>query len=292
MKVERDARLMSHAKSRQQQARTTPPTPVKYKGRQNLSTSWCLPFFNMSLFVSRAQSPEYPWSPTPNASPDLVEDSISLGVEDTPRATPQPVQRFRFRNRYCILTYSQTDGGFDPKGIVDNIHADGGLCVIGRERHADGGTHFHAFVDYVRIRDWTGSSRWDVGGHHPNCNPVSRTPHRAFSYAIKDGDVVHDDFDESTRPKGPIGDRRRGNGASKRNFAEITDAVDKEDFFAKMQKLDPRALVCAFGNVTKFADWKFPDPRRPHEQPSGVCISILAPTLVRGFGERLGKPGR
>ena len=169
MKVGRDARLMSHAKSRQQQARTTPPTPVKYKGRQNLSTSWCLPFFNMSLFVSRAQSPEYPWSPTPNASPDLVEDSISLGVEDTPRATPQPVQRFRFRNRYCILTYSQTDGGFDPQGIVDNIHADGGLCVIGRERHADGGTHFHAFVDYVRIRDWTGSSRWDVGGHHPNC---------------------------------------------------------------------------------------------------------------------------
>lgn len=191
----------------------------------------------MSLFVSRAQSPEYPWSPTPNASPDLVDDSISLGVEDTPRATPQPVQRFRFRSRYCILTYSQTDAGFNPQGIVDCVHTDGGLCVIGREQHADGGTHFHAFVDYLRIRDWTGATRWDVGRHHPNCNPVSRTPHRAFSYAIKDGDVVHDDFDESTRPKGPIGDRRRGNGASKRNFAEITDAVDKEDFLLKCKNL-------------------------------------------------------
>lgn len=247
----------------------------------------------MSLFVSRDASQEYPWSPTPNATPQLFGDDESLGVADTPRSTPCPAGRFRFRHRFCVLTYSQTDRGFDYQGIVDNIHADRGLCVVARERHADGGTHYHAFVDYKKVRDWSGAAHWDVRGVHPNCRPIPRTPWRAYAYTIKDGDVVHEDFDDTTRPVQPNSDAGRGGrGSAKRNFAEITSAVDKEDFFAKIQKLDPRALVVSFGNVAKFADWKFPDPRRQYESPAGIAVSVVAPAVVREFGGRLGKPGR
>ena len=63
-------------------------------------------------------------------------------------------------------------------------------CIIGREDHADGGTHLHAFVDFgrrVNIRD---PRRFDVEGFHPNIQPCGRTPQKMLDYAIKDGDVV------------------------------------------------------------------------------------------------------
>lgn len=247
----------------------------------------------MSLFVSRDASPTPSWSPTiDDASPQLGHAEIDLGEYDTPCPSPGSVRKFRFRGRFCLLTYSQVDRGFDFSGIVDHVVADGALCVIGRERHSDGGTHYHAFIDYRRVRDFSGPTRWDVRRHHPNLLPVSRTPWRALQYAIKDGDVVHDDFDEKTRPTEPSGHSGSSRGRSKRNFDEITAAVDKEDFFNKMQRLDPRALVVSFGNVAKFADWKFPDIRREHQSPTGIAISIDTPDLLRQYRGRLGRTGR
>lgn len=247
----------------------------------------------MSLFVSRDPSPTPSWSPTiDDASPQLGDDSLELGEQDTPGATPEPVRKFRFRGRFCLLTYSQVDRGFDFSGIVEHVVADGALCVIGRERHANDGTHYHAFIDYRRVRDFSGSTRWDVRRHHPNLLPVSRTPWRAFQYATKDGDIVFDNFDETTRPTEPSGHSGGSRGRSKRNFDEITSAMDKEDFFVKMQRLDPRALVVSFGNVAKFADWKFPDLRREHQSPAGICLSIDTPDLLREYRGRLGRAGR
>ena len=45
--------------------------------------------------------------------------------------------------------------GFPHERISEGIHRDGGLCTVSRELHKDGGTHYHAFVDYQRVRDWT-----------------------------------------------------------------------------------------------------------------------------------------
>ena len=111
--------------------------------------------------ISRAQSASpFPWSPT--------QDGFTIPSISSVRSvqgSPDRVQ-FRFKRRFCILTYSQVPPDFPHERISEGIHRDGGLCTVSRELHKDGGTHYHAFVDYQRVRDWTGQSRWDVAGHH------------------------------------------------------------------------------------------------------------------------------
>ena len=102
---------------------------------------------------------------------------------------PMADSSFRVQTRYVLLTYSQC-GDLDPWVVHDLIVGYPAECIIGREDHADGGTHLHAFVDFgrrVNIRD---PRRFDVEGFHPNIQPCGRTPQKMLDYAIKDGDVV------------------------------------------------------------------------------------------------------
>ena len=98
-------------------------------------------------------------------------------------------QQFRLQSRYVLLTYSQC-GDLDPQLVCDHLATIPAECLIGRENHADGGIHLHAFVDFgrrVNIRD---QRLFDVDGRHPNIQPCGRTPQKMLDYAIKDGDVV------------------------------------------------------------------------------------------------------
>ena len=51
---------------------------------------------------------------------------------------------FRFAAKYGLLTYAQSDG-LDPFAIVNHLGDLGLECIVGRELHDDGGTHYHAF---------------------------------------------------------------------------------------------------------------------------------------------------
>lgn len=242
----------------------------------------CLPF------RTQMASPLFEplWSPTPHISDNGdaqsisvldLDDGESLGSADT-NARP----RFRFTKRFCILTWSQTPPEFDPQEIVQVLHRHCRGCVVSRESHVDGGTHFHAFVDYGVPRDWTNPRRWDVSGVHPNVRPVSRTPHNAYAYVTKDGAIVHDCFTDDTRPK-PGRLPRTAQGDRKRAWAEIADAPDKDQFFAKCKALDPRSLITCFGNVQRYADHAFPDLRRQYEPPTGLTIDLSGYGQLREY---------
>ena len=62
---------------------------------------------------------------------------------------PMADSSFRVQTRYVLLTYSQC-GDLDPWVVHDLIVGYPAECIIGREDHADGGTHLHAFVDFGR----------------------------------------------------------------------------------------------------------------------------------------------
>nr|QJB18664.1 MAG: replication-associated protein [Genomoviridae sp.] len=250
----------------------------------------------MSIFIADqaqyAQSPEFPWSPTPFPA---FDDGITLGSptpvpSETSRVSDSVRQhsRFRFTKRFCLLTYSQVPGDFSHSAIATIIHGDGGSCCIGRELHQDGGTHYHAFVDYARVRDLSNERRWDVQGVHPNVRPVSRTPWAAYEYARKHGDIVHDCFTDANRPRRPSD---RGQGSSRKRWTDITDAPTKDEFFKKIKADDPRSLVVSFRNVQSYAEWQYPSVRRQYEQPVGLTISASIPAELRGFAERVGKHG-
>lgn len=115
-----------------------------------------------------------------------------------PPSMPRRQNGFRFNGRYLLLTFSQVPGQFDCEGIITKLLELRSSCRIrlARESHANGGVHYHAFVDFGDPFETCDAGRFDVHGHHPNIQPIRRTPQNALDYVSKDGDVIRDDFGE------------------------------------------------------------------------------------------------
>ena len=157
--------------------------------------------------------------------------------------------------RYALFTYAQC-GDLDPFEVVNHLAELGAECIIGREAHADGGTHLHAFAEFAKRFRSRSSSVFDVGGRHPNVLYINKTPEKSYDYAIKDGDVVAGGLE---RPSGgEISTARDG-------WRNIAVADTREQFFQLLLEHDPRSLVCSFPAISKYADWKYevaPEPYR------------------------------
>ena len=100
-----------------------------------------------------------------------------------------PAKQFSFNARYVLLTYAQCSD-LDAWAVNDHLAFLGGECIIGRELHADGGTHLHAFCDFGKKFRSRRGDIFDVDGHHPNVVPSRGNPERGYDYAIKDGNIV------------------------------------------------------------------------------------------------------
>lgn len=95
---------------------------------------------------------------------------------------------FRFAAKYGLLTYSQAPD-LDPLEIVNLLGDLGAECIVGRENHQDGGTHYHAFFMFAREFRTRNARIFDCGGYHPNILRGRKTPRAMYEYATKDGDI-------------------------------------------------------------------------------------------------------
>jgi len=180
---------------------------------------------------------------------------------------------FQFQARYALLTYAQC-GDLDPFAVVNHLAGLGAECIIGREDHADGGVHLHAFVDFGRKYRTRDQGAFDVEGCHPNVSPSRGTPEDGFDYAIKDGDVVGGGL---TRPS------RRGLAPDGGVWTEIVNASSESEFWTLCEQLAPRSLVTSFTQLRAYASWKFPPIREPYETPEGVIIDTTFVAELDGW---------
>jgi hypothetical protein len=169
---------------------------------------------------------------------------------------------FHCNARYFLLTYSQC-GDLDPWAVSDHLAELRGECIVARETHADGGTHLHSFVDFGKKFRSRRTSIFDVCGHHPNVSATHSTPREGFDYACKDGDIVAGGL---ARPDGSTRIERTN------RWHDIVHAESREEFFAMLMEYDPRALCTSFGQLTKFADWKYRVDPVPYEHPPELEI--------------------
>jgi len=172
-------------------------------------------------------------------------------------------QRFRLQARYVLLTYAQC-GDLDPWVVHDVITSFPAECLIGRETHADGGTHLHAFVDFGRKVDIRDPRRFDVEGFHPNIQPCGRTPQKMLDYAIKDGDVVAGGLSPI------IDDQIQGADSV---WSQIAHAPTVDEFWDLVRELAPRALCCNFQSLRSYAEWHYRPPHVVYEHPASVRLS-------------------
>jgi len=156
--------------------------------------------------------------------------------------------------KYCLVTYSQVPEDFDPWQILQRISELSAECIISKELHEDGGIHYHAFIDFGRKFSTRDTRAFDVCGRHPNIEKVGKTPWKAFDYVIKDGEVCYGGAERPVEGHNSD-DGERGQA----KWAEIVEAEDRSDFLERVRRLDPRALVCNWGNIVKYLDHHFPE---------------------------------
>nr|QJB18714.1 MAG: replication-associated protein [Genomoviridae sp.] len=170
---------------------------------------------------------------------------------------------FRFQAKYGLLTYPQC-GDLDPWHIVDMLGDLGAECIVGRENHVDGGVHLHAFFMFERKFESRNVRVFDVDGCHPNVVPGYSTPHKGWTYATKDGDIVAGGLECP-------GVREEVSGASAK-WARILLSESRDEFFEAVARLDPRALCINFGSLRAYADWRYRPTRDPYSTPDGLSF--------------------
>jgi len=186
---------------------------------------------------------------------------------------------FNFSARYVLLTYAQS-GGLSEWAVLDHISSLGAECIIGREDHADGGTHLHVFADFGRKKQSRRRDYFDVGGHHPNIVPSKGRPEGGWDYATKDGNVV----------AGGLG--RPGTSGLPQTpnpWREIVCAESREEFLDLVRQLDPKSFVLKHQEITRYADIYFAENRQPYVGPDGIGFELgMVPELDEWRRESLG----
>lgn len=168
---------------------------------------------------------------------------------------------FEFNAKHVLVTYAQC-GDLDPWRVMERFSSLGAECIIGREHHEDGGLHLHVFADFGRKFRSRKTDILDVDGRHPNIVPSEGTPEKGYDYAIKDGDVVCGGL---ARPE----PRRVGVGSVAEKWTRITQAENRDEFWALCHELDPKAAACNFNALSKYADWRFAEKPTEYEHPRG-----------------------
>lgn len=169
--------------------------------------------------------------------------------------------------KYILLTYAQADN-VDPWNILATLTELGAECIIGRERHVDGGIHYHVFCDFGRQFSTRNGSAFDVDGKHPNIEKVNRTPWHSFDYATKDGDIV---CGGAERP--PERDVSQPN-QSQESWAEVVNAASRHEFFLLLEQRFPRYLVCSYPSIAKYADWKYREVPLDYHHPEDFAFQL------------------
>lgn len=171
---------------------------------------------------------------------------------------------FTLQARYALLTYAQC-GALDPSEVgsmLDGLQAE---YIIGRESHADGGTHLHCFVDFGRRFRSRRTDIFDVGGHHPNISASRGKPEEGYDYAIKDGCIVGGTL---IRPE-PTGKAKHGI-----DWSILLQAKDRDEFLSLAQSHAPGLFWRSFNSLYAAATWYYRVPEEPYVSPSHFQWSL------------------
>lgn len=186
---------------------------------------------------------------------------------------------FNFNSRYVLLTYAQS-GDLSEWSVLEHISGLGAECIIGREDHADEGTHLHVFVDFGRKKQSRRLDLFDVEGRHPNVVPSRGRAEFGWDYAVKDGNVVAGGLARPGSDRLPPAENK---------WSQIVCAEDRSEFLRLVQELDPKSFVLRHRELLDYADRYYAEQREPYVGPDGVEFDLgMVPELATWRGESLG----
>lgn len=176
---------------------------------------------------------------------------------------------FRLRAKTILITYSQLNDeqlaafNDNPTSHCDFVTENFGPPLVyraGRESHQDGGNHIHVFCswgDRITSRD---PRCLDFGGSHPNIKPIPRTPAKAWEYAGKENNIIHE--------YGSIdGGNRTPRTGRDGIFGDALAETTKEGFLSTVRNMAPRDYVLYYDQLERFADHHYRSEPAPYASP-------------------------
>ncbi|AXH73728.1 MAG: Rep catalytic domain protein [Cressdnaviricota sp.] len=236
---------------------------------------------NLDELRRTSVGPENPREDTPD--PFKIPDHIRA---DEAKGLSVPGKRlgsgkFRVSCRYLLLTYAQCGPDWPHQALVDLCGVLDAKYHISRELHDDGGTHFHAFLDFNRKFETENVHRYCIGVKpvgknsrcpglaHCNILPVPRTPFNMWDYVSKYGDVVASNLDRPVA-RGP-------NTTRDDLWCSSLALPDKNSFLADAEKHSPREFIIFHRNIKYFADERYgvtkKEPRLPNYTEKGIYVN-------------------
>lgn len=193
--------------------------------------------------------------------------------------------------KFVLLTYPQVPrdeiDGF-PELVTDLCGRLECRYVVGKEQHADGGIHFHCFLDFGRKFSSRDTRIFDLGGRHPNIEKVGRTPRKAYDYSIKDGCIVARSEDYTGPETNNSGSDRGGEQGECSAWEHILRSETRDEFFDRLRAGQPRALVCNYTSIAKYADWRYKPVPEIYQHPADFSFDLEGfPVLLDWVSEHL-----
>jgi len=169
---------------------------------------------------------------------------------------------FRFNAKNVFLTYAQVGDAFSQQDLFEHLLALRDIqpiCLrVGREHHADGGTHYHAYGKWSVKFNTVDPRFFDFHDIHPNIQSA-RNESQVWAYCGKDGDVV--DFGIPPKCKRTYGDI-------------IKEATTEAEFFEQCASTFPRDFVLNHERLEYFARKKFKRENPPYVDPYNGQFNI------------------
>lgn len=195
---------------------------------------------------------------------------------------------FRFQGKYLFLTYAQTTD-ITKEDVLTSITTAIGreprFCLVGHERHLDGGDHFHAFVDFGKRFSFSNERRFDINNFHPNIQKA-RNPKECLAYCSKDGDTV-------SVGEAPNFDEADSKPSRHELWASILDeSTNASDFMRRVREVDAFTFCTRYKQLEDMAlsVFKRREPYvSPYEPQDFNLPEGIESWLLEEFDEEVGK---
>ncbi|UPW41528.1 replication associated protein [Peromfec virus RodF8_90] len=159
-----------------------------------------------------------------------------------------PPRNFAYDSQHVFLTYPQC-GDLSKERVRDFFLETTGAqrFYIARELHSDGQPHIHAYIHWGARRRFSGTTIFDVDGHHPNIQKP-RSPKHVVEYCAK----------EDSAPLANFSAADLGNDDVERGWgALLIDCPDADTFLRRVEERYPRDLCLSLGRLLEFCKWKW-----------------------------------
>lgn len=179
-------------------------------------------------------------------------------------------RQFRFNSKSAFLTYPQCP--LTSQQLLDYLRVTYTIreYLICQEDHqirdddANAGTHLHAYVVFDRKLDIARVDLFDIVHdgitYHPNIQRP-RSKKAVTEYIQKDGNYIT-------------------NIEEKETWADAVKATNREDFFAIIERADPRSYVLYHDKLAAYADAKWAPVLEPEQIPDTASFTNIPDELT------------